>query len=238
MTLGHPHPLGMKWDVNFRRDMSRLHKLTAAATGSQRVKDAIDLAEMYVKALHVHFHNPITGIEWHDGLFVLRLRMPSGRSANLALGSYGTAHYVVKGPQGHDDVSCPDGVVLINVLLQDLVEYGLKIKHMPKQGRKRLTSEPTQISRDPSSKVKVQANEKRSATVSRMKVRYVDEVDEDAIDRANAEVPTKGDDARIIKFKLDGGPGQTFVLHGIRKGLSGTSTQRMKAEHVSIEVNT
>ena len=239
MTRDPPHLFGMQWDVHFRRDMSRLRKLAASASGFQRLENAVELAEQYVKALHVYFYNPLAGIEWHDGLFVLRLRMPKGMSVDLALGSYGTAHYVVKGPQGYDDVSCPDGVVLGEVLLRDLIEYGLNVRPISGRPRRQLTLGPARVSSEPSVKAKMEKMEERSATVSRRTVRNPDGVDEDAIDRANAETATSDDDARIVKVKLDGGPGNTVVLHGIRQGLGGTSSkQRIHVDCVTVEVRT
>ena len=239
MTLGPRHPFGMQWDVHFYRDDRRLRKLVEAASDFERVNDATELAETYIKALHVYFYNPIRDIEWHDGVFVLRLRMPRDRSVDIALGSYGTGHYVVKGPQGHDDVSCPDGVVLVDVLLRDLVDYGLEIRpDTARNLRRQLAPDPAGASSGSSIRAKIERKEKRSATISRNTVKHLDEVDEDAIDRANAETATSDDDARIIRFKSDGGPGNTVVLHGVRAGLSGTARQRNSVDCVSVEVKT
>ena len=239
MTLGPPHPFGMQWDVHFQRDSTRLRKLAEKASDFERISDATELAETYLKALHAYFYNPIRGIEWHDGVFVLRLRMRRDKSVDIALGSYGTGHYVVRGAEGYDDVSCPDGVVLVKTLLHDLVDYGLNVRSdMSRRRRRQLTPEPVGASSGSSVKAKMEKKEERSATVSRMTVRYLDEVDEDAVDRANAETATSDDDARIVKFKLDGGPGNTVVLHGVREGLSGTSRQRIGVDRVSVEVKT
>ena len=239
MMLGPPHPLGLRWDVHFHRDSARLRKLSEGASDFERIGDALELAETYVKALHVYFYNPIRDIEWQDGVVVLRLRMAREKSADIALGSYGTGHYVIKGPQGYDDVSCPDGVVLVNVLLRDLTEYGLNVRsEIAGRPKRRLTHEPAGASSDSSAKARIEKKEERSATVSRQTIRYLDQVDEDAVDRANAEIATSDDDARIIKFKLDGGPGNTVVLHGVREGLSGTSRQRIGVDRVSVEVKT
>ena len=229
----------MQWDVHFYRDDRRLRKLVEAASDFERVNDATELAETYIKALHVYFYNPIRDIEWHDGVFVLRLRMPRDRSVDIALGSYGTGHYVVRGLQGYDDVSCPDGVLLVDVLLRDLVNYGLNARpEMSRRPRRQLTPESAGASSGSSIKVKMSKKQERSATVSRTTVRHLDEVDEDAVDRANAETATSDDDARIIRFKLDGGPGNIVVLHGVRAGLSGTARQRNSVDCVSVEVKT
>ena len=239
MTLSPRHPFGMQWDAHFYRDDRRLRKLVEAASDFERVNDATELVDTYLKALHVYFCNPIRDIEWHDGVFVLRLRMPRDRSVDIALGSYGTGHYVVKEPQGYDDVSCPDGVVLVDVLLRDLVAYGLEIRpDMARHLRSQLAPDPVGASSGSLIRAKIERTEKISATVSRNTVKRLDEVDEDAIDRANAETATSEDDARIIRFKSDGGPGNTVVLHGIRAGLSGTARQRNNVDCVSINVKT
>ena len=239
MTLSPRHPFGGQWDAHFYRYDRRLRKLVEAASDFERVNDATELAETYIKALQVYFYNPIRDIEWHDGVFVLRLRMPRDRSVDIALGSYGTGHYVARGPQGYDDVYCPDGVVLVNALLHDLVDYGLNVRpDMSRRPKRQLTSESTGASSGSSGKAKIKKKEKRSATVSRMSVSYLDEVDEDAVDRANAATATSDDDARIIRFKLDGGPSNTVVLHSVRAGLSGTARRRNSVDCVSVKVKT
>ena len=239
MTLGPPHPFRMQWDVHFYRDTSRLQRLAKGAKCFERIRDARELAEHYICALHAYFYNAIREIEWHDGVFVLRIRMPRDRSCNIALGSYGTGHYVIRGPQGYDDVFCPDGVVLVNVLIRDLGEYGLNVRpDMSRRPRQPFTPEPARTSSGSSIRVKLEKKEEKSATVLRMKAKHLDEVDEHAIDRANAETATSDDDARIIRFKSDGGPGNTVVLHGVRAGLSGTTRQRNNVDCVSIKVKT
>ena len=88
MTLGPPHPFRMQWDVHFYRDTSRLQRLAKGANCFERIRDARELAEHYICALHAYFYNSIREIEWYDGVFVLRLRMPRDRSCNIALGGW------------------------------------------------------------------------------------------------------------------------------------------------------
>ena len=233
------HPFDLQWDSHFYRDMTRLRRIRADEAGHRCLDDAMSLAELYVKMLHAYFNKPISAIEWHDGIVVMRLRMPKDVTADIALHSFGRGHYKVCNPTGYDDVTCPNAEVLVNTLLNDLVSYGLLVRNLPRRANQRRTTRPSNHQpRVPASNVLVRGDEKRSATVSRTTVRYDSEKDDAFFDRANAEIPQTADDARIVRFKLIADSGITITINGLRQAISPTAGHSVNSNCVTVATKT
>lgn len=179
MTARLRHPFNFQWDKHYYRDTARLKKIRSDATGHDGLNDTMMVVEQFVTALHAYFINPISKIEWHDGIVVLRLRMPNAVLANIALNSFGDAHYLVRGPLGYDEVTCPAGDLLIDLLIRDLIAYGLQARSLPSSARDpSLALFGRQITYEGRKVISLKGSEKRTATANRMTLRYTNRMDE------------------------------------------------------------
>ena len=219
--------------------MARLRRIRAEEDSHPNLDASMELAELYVWNLHAYFVNPISRIEWHDGIVVMRLRMPSDVTANIALHSFGDGHYKVCNPAGYDEVTCPSAEVLVKTLLKDLYSYGLLVRSMPGRANRQRTIRPSNPQpRVATSNVLVKANQERSATVSRTTVRFDSDKDDAFFDRANAEMPPAADDARIVRFKLAADSVFTITINGLRQAISPTERHSVNSDCVTVTAKT
>ena len=219
--------------------MARLRGIRAEEDNHPHLDASMDLAELYVWNLHAYFVNPISRIEWHDGIVVMRLRMPSDVTANIALYSFGPGHYKVRNPAGFDEVTCPNAEVLVKTLLSDLDSYGLSVRNMPRRVNRQRTIRPDNPqSRVAPSNVLVKANQEQSATVSRTTVRFDSDKDDAFFDRANAEIVAAADDARIVRFRLVADSGFTITTNGLRQAISPTDRHGVNSDCVTVAAKT
>ena len=172
MVGSRRHPFSLQWDRHFYRDTARLQTIRADEASHPCMNDALGLAELYVRTLHAYFCNPISSVEWHDGIVVMRLRMPRDVTANIALYSFGSAHYIIRGPQGHDEVTCPNAALLLRTLLGDLTDYGLHLRDLSKHTRQQNSGGDIRISSElPTGTTTTMTNE-QSASIHRTTARF------------------------------------------------------------------
>lgn len=192
--------------------------------------------EWIVMRLLLTFVDPIASFAWADGVLVVTFKTPTGSNAtaHMAVGPRGTAQYRITTDDGSEEVSCKDGFLIADALIDDLAGLGLLTcaqvvagGHVPPQ---------PSIARQDTERVDRRST--RSAQIHRTTVRNAQDLSEAEIDAANAEVEPRPDDARITKLVVDGGPGGTAKMHGVRAGLSGTYRQRTQRDQLTIRVET
>lgn len=192
--------------------------------------------EWIVMKLLLTFVDPIESFDWTDGVLVLTLKTPggSGSTAQISVGPLGTAQYRITTDDGHEDVSCKDGFMIADALIDDLLVLGLPTcAQTLAEGR---VPPPPSISQQGTERVNMRST--RSAQIQRMSTRNAQHPSEAEIDAANAEEESGPDDARITKLVVDGGPGAISKMHGIRAGLSGTYRQRSRHDRLAVRVET
>ena len=193
-------------------------------------------AEWIVMRMLLTFVDPIESFAWTDGMLVVTLKAPDGSNANaqMSVGPMGTAQYRITTDDGHEDVSCEDGFMIADTLIDDLIHLGLlTCAQMVAEG-----GVPPQPSIALQDTERVDRRSTRSAQVRRMSFRDASNLSEAEIDAANAAEESGPDDARITKLVVDGGPGAISKMHGIRQGLSGTYRQRTRRDRLTIRVET
>ena len=192
--------------------------------------------EWIVMRLLLTFVDPIESFTWTDGVLVVTFKVPHGSNATakMSVGPSGTAQYKITTDDGYEEVSCTDGFLIADTLLDDLDRLGLlrcaeviAQSHVPPQPS--IALQETE---------RVDRRSTRSAPIRRMTVRNAQDLSEAEIDAINAEVDPRPDDARITKLVIDGGPGGTAKMHGVRQGLTGTYRQRTRRDHLTIRVET
>ena len=212
----------------------RLRQLVLDADDDPKVAAAAFHATWPLEVLLATFVDPVSNVEWRDGGLIITLNMPPGsdKEGQLALGAHGTAQYRIGTADEFMEVRCDRGWMLVQALVTDLEQQGLILwSQIPDEGLMIRPSEPKTASEP-----RVWSD--YSAEILRTTMRSVDSIDEAEIDRINAQEPRSADDARISKVVIDGGPGHIVKLHGIRDGLSGVVTQRVKIDSVTITVET
>ena len=192
--------------------------------------------EWIVMRLLLIFVDPIESFAWIDGVFVVAFKTPdeSNATAQMAVGPNGTAQYRITTDDRSEDVSCKDGFMIADTLIDDLADLGLlTCAHMVAEGHV-----PPQPSITQQGTERVDKRSTRSTAIRRMTTMDAPDLSEAEIDAANAEVEPRPDDARITKLVIDGGPGATSKMHGVREGLSGTYRQRTRRDQLTIRVET
>ena len=213
---------------------ARLRQLVLDADNDPQAAAAAFHAASALESLLATFVGPVSNVEWQDGGLIITLSMPPGseKEGQLAFGPHGTGQYRIGTADEFEEVRCDQGWMLVQGLVRDLKRQGLMLwSHIPHQGLMIRPSEPR-----PASEPRVQS--KYSAEIERMTIKSLDTFDEAEIDRINGLEPRSPNDARISKVVIDGGPGHIVKLHGIRDGLSGVITQRVKVNCVTITVGT
>ena len=192
--------------------------------------------EWIVMRLLLTFVDPIERFAWTDGVLVVTFKTPHGSNATaqMSVGPNGTAQYKITTDDGYEEVSCKDGFLITDTLINDLAHLSLLTcaqaiaeGHVPPQPS--IALEETE---------RVDRRSTRSAQIRRMTVRNAQDLSEAQIDAANAEIELRPDDARITKLVVDFGPGGTAKMRGVRKGLTGTYRQRVRYDHVTFRVET
>ena len=192
--------------------------------------------EWIVMRLLLTFVDPIESFTWTDGVLVVTFKAPQGSSATakMSVGPNGTAQYKITTDDGYEEVSCTDGFLIADTLIDDLDRLGLlRCAQAIAQGH--VPPEPSIALQETE---RVDRRSTRSAPIRRMTVRSAQDLSEAEIDAINAEVEPRPDDARITKLVIDGGPGGTAKMHGVRQGLTGTCRQRTRRDQLTIRVET
>ncbi len=180
--------------------------------------------------------DPIESFTWTDGVLLVTFKMPYGSNAtaHMSVGPNGTAQYRITTDDGSEEVSCKDGFMIADTLIDDLARLGLlTCAHMVAEGH--VPPQPSIALQDTE---RVNRRSTRSAQIRRVTTRNAQGLSEAEIDAINAEVEPRPDDARITKLVVDCGPGGTAKMHGIRQGLTGTYRQRVRHDHVTFRVET
>ena len=192
--------------------------------------------EWIVMRLLLKFVDPIESFTWTDGVLVVTFKTPIGSNATaqMSVGPNGTAQYKITTDGGSEEVSCKDGFMIADTLIDDLDRLGiLTCADMVAEGHV-----PPQPSIALPDTERVDRRSTRSTQIHRMTVRNGQDLSEAEIAAANAEVEARPDDARITKLVIDGGPDATSKMHGVRAGLSGTYRQRTRRDQLTIRVET
>ena len=192
--------------------------------------------EWIVMRLLLTFVDPIESFTWTDGVLVVTFKAPQGSNATakMSVGPNGTAQYKITTEDGYEEVSCKDGFLIADTLIDDLDRLGLlRCAQIVAEGHV-----PPQPSIALLETERVDRRSTRSAPIRRMTVRNAQNLSEAEVDAANAEVEPQPDDARITKLIIDGGPGGTGRMLGVRQGLTGTIRQRVRHDHVTFRVET
>ena len=192
--------------------------------------------EWIVMRLLLTFVDPIERFTWTDGVLVVSFNSPQGSNARaqMAVGANGTAQYRITTDEGYDEVSCQDGFLIADTLIDDLGCLGLlRCAELIAEGHV-----PPQPSIALQETERVDKRSSRSAQIHRVSVRNAQDLTEAEINAANAEMEQRLDDARIKKLVVDVGPGGTAKMHGVRQGLTGTYRQRVRHDHVNFRVET
>ena len=227
-----PIPIAVTMQV--AQAQPRLRQLVLDADDDPQAAAAAFHAAWPLEVLLATFVDPVSNVEWRDGGLIITLNMPPGsdKEGQLALGAHGTGQYRIGTADEFTEVRCARGWMLVDALVTDLEQQGLILwSQIPDEGLMIRPSEPKTASEP-----RVWSD--YSAEILRTTMRSVDSIDEAEIDRINAQEPRSADDARISKVVIDGGPGHIVKLHGIRDGLSGVVTQRVKIDSVTITVET
>ena len=236
---GHDHdgtavPIPIAVAMQMAQVQPRLRQVVLDADDDPKAAAAAFHAAWPLEVLLATFVDPVSNVEWRDGGLIITLNMPPGsdKEGQLALGAHGTGQYRIGTADEFTEVRCARGWMLVDALVTDLEQQGLILwSQIPDEGLMIRPSEPKTASEP-------RAWSNYSAEILRTTIRSVETVDEAEIDRINAQEPRSAGDARISKIVVDGGPGHIVKLHGIRDGLSGVITQRVKIDSVTIRVET
>lgn len=192
--------------------------------------------EWIVMRLLLTFVDPIDSFAWTDGVLVVTFKTPHGSNttAQMSVGPNGTVQYKITTDDGSEEVSCKDGFMIADTLIDDLARLGLfTCAQMVAEGH--VPPQPSIALQDTE---RVDKRSTRSAQIHRMTVKNAENLSEAEIDAANAEVETRPGDPRITKLVVDGGPGGTARMYGVRQGLTGTFRQRTHRDQLTIRVET
>ena len=192
--------------------------------------------EWIVMRLLLTFVDPIERLEWVDGVFVVTFNSPEGSNAkaNMSVGPNGTAQFRITTNDGWEEVSCEDGFLIADTLIEDLSRLGL-VACATYIAEGKVPPQPS-IALQETERVDKSAS--RSAQIHRISANNAHGLTEAEIDAANSETKPQPDDARIRKLVVDAGTGGTAKMHGIRRGLTGTFRQRVRDDYVSFQVET
>ena len=192
--------------------------------------------EWIVMRLLLTFVDPIDSFAWTDGVLVVTFKTPEGSNvtAQMSVGAHGTAQYKITTDHGYEHVTCRDGFMIADTLVDDLDRLGLLTcaqviagGHVPPQ--------PSIALQDTE---RIDERSSRNADIERMTVRNAPEMSEAEMDAANAEIERRTDDARITKLVVDLGPDGKVTARAVRQGLNGTYRQRVRHDHVTLRVET
>ena len=212
------------------------HSLAIESDYSKDLSASLFHAERVASRLLLAFVDPIARIVWNSGVIIIAIQTPAGRDAGaeIAIGPHGSAQYRITKRSGYEHVSCEDVFVASETFIDDLRKLGLYTCEEAIEGRNVPMLPPVTLP----SEERPDGRIKRTAIIHRRIIDELSDVDEAEIDAANARVEPQGDDARISKLVIDGGPGAIVKMHGIRAGLSGTYRHRVRRDQLSVRVET
>lgn len=236
VTMSSDESLQGAVSARFAAAMETFRRLALNEGNPAELTAAAFHAEWIVMRLFLTYVDPIDSFDWKDGVLVITFKTPEGShsTAQMSIGPLGTAQYKITTEHGYEHVTCKDGLMIADALINDLRHLDLitcaqavHAGHVPPQ--------PSIALQDTE---RVDERSRRTADIQRMTVRNSSEIAEAEMDAANAEVEKRPDDARITKLVVDFGPGGTAKMHGIRAGLNGTYRQRVRQDKVAIRVET
>lgn len=193
-------------------------------------------AERIVVQLLSEFVDPIAGVEWVDGIMVIDLKAPdnAGWGAQLAVGPLGAARYRITVGHRSTEVSCDRGWMLTETLVEDLKQHGLESWPVADAASEAVAY----VSVSPPGPQTTRRSSSHTSTITRMTIDDADGLTDAEVDRINAEVESRDDDARITRIVVTYPSGQHFTLSGVRTGLGGTYSQRANEDRVTLDIST
>ena len=236
VVLSHDDSMQSAVTTRFAAAMETFRRIALEEGNPAELSASAFHAEWIVMRLFLVFVDPVDSFDWSDGVLAITFKTPDGSNttAQMSIGPLGTAQYKIATEHGYEHVTCNNGFLIADALIDDLHQLGLttcaqavEAGYVPPQ--------PSIALRDTE---RVDERSTRTASIQRMTVRNGSEISEAEIDAANAEVEPRPDDARITKLVVDVGPGGTAKMHGVRQGLTGTYSQRVRQDHVTFRVET
>lgn len=198
----------------------------AAAFHAERV--AIELLEQLV--------DPIAAVEWANGVMLIEFKNPdrAGWEGRLAVGPLGAAQYRISVEERTTEVSCDQGWMMAETLVEDLKRHGLE----PWPPTDAFGEAVVHLSVPPTDQRAPEEHLSQTSTIRRMTTQNAAGLTDADVDRINAEVESGGDDARITRIVVTYPSGHHFTLSGVRAGLGGTFGQRTTEGSVTLDVST
>ena len=234
LTIAIPLPLALLMKLEHTRHL--FGHMVYDGGANPRVAAAAFHTERLVAHLLAEFVDPIANVEWADDVMVIEFKIPNGADwdARFGVGPYGTAQYRITADSQTTEVSCDQVWMLIETLVEDLRQHGLE--SWPPVGT--ADEMVAYVSAQPSNSHTPQTHSTRTATIERMTVRDASGLTDADVDRINAEVDSRDDDARITRIVVTYPSGKHFTLSGVRKGLGGTYSQHAREPSVTLRVAT
>ena len=201
-----------------------------------RLTAAVFHTERIVVQLLAELVDPIADVKWADDVIIVRFKISTDPEwdAQLAVGPLGTAQYRIGDLGESTEVSCEQGWMIIETLVEDLKRHGVEAwPPVDTHGEA-----VAYVSAVASSEESPQVRSSRTVPIKRMNVRNADGITDADVDRMNAEVESGGDDARITRIVVAYPSGQHFTLRGVREGLAGTYSHRAHEDSVTLHVGT
>ena len=141
--------------------------------------------EWIMTKLLLTFVDPIESFDWTDGVLVATLNTPagSGTTAQMSVGPLGTAQYRITTDDGYEDVSCKDGFMITDTLIDDLLGIGLPTcEQAVSEGR---VPSPPSISQQSAERVNRRSTV--STQIQRLSARNAQHLNENEIGAVNAQ---------------------------------------------------
>ena len=234
MIIAMPLPFALLMKIEHARH--RFGHMVQDGDTDPRIAAAAFHAERLVVQILAEFVDPIADVEWADGVMIIKFKVPNGADwgARLAVGPLGTAQYRITVGGQFTEVSCDQGWMIVETLVEDLKQHGVEAwKTVGTPGEA-----VAYVSTPPSNQQTPQVRSSRTATIKRMTVQNADGLTDSEVDRINAEVESGDDDARITRIVVTYPSGQQFTVSGVREGLAGTYSQRALEGNVTLHVAT
>ena len=233
-TIAMPLPLALLVKIEHARH--RFSHMVHDGNADPRLAAAAFHAERIAVQLLAEFVDPIADVEWAGDVMIIRFKIPNDADwdARLAVGPLGTAQYRITVGGQSTEVSCDQGWMIIETLVEDLKQHGQESWPVADTAGEAVAY----VSTPPPSQQTPQKRSSHTATIDRMTIEDADGLTDVEVDRINAEVESGGGDARITRIVVTYPSGQHFTLSGVRKGLGGTYSQRANEGSVTLDVAT
>ena len=234
MTIAMPLPFALLMKIEHARHAFS-HMVEDGAT-DPRIAAAAFHAERLVVQILAEFVDPIADVEWADGVMIIKFKVPNGADwgARLAVGPLGTAQYRITVGGQFTEVSCDQGWMIIETLVEDLKQHVVEAWQAVGTPGEAVAY----VSAPPSNQQAPQVRSSRTATIKRMTVQNADRLTDAEVDRINTEVESGDDDARITRIVVTYPSGQQFTVSGVREGLADTYSRCALEGSVTLRVAT